>query len=208
MEITSLDQLDLTKHYTYGEYLLWRLEERVELLKGKIFKMSPAPSVLHQKVSSNLHTELGMYLKKTKCSLFSAPFDVRLPVSEDLKVSRRYRNKAKSLGDGKIMTVVQPDLCVICDEDKLDARGCIGAPDLVIEILSPGNSQTEMRDKFEIYQEAGVKEYWVVFASEQVLQRYILIKNKYVPQLPNVQGDKVGITFLNGFELVVDEVFE
>lgn len=196
MEITSLDQLDLTKHYTYGEYLLWRLEERVELLKGKIFKMSPAPNVLHQKISGNLHYYLRGFLNKSSCKVFAAPFDVRLPLPNNLQKGN------------KIDTVVQPDLSIVCDESKLDTQGCIGAPDLIVEILSPGNSKKEMRDKYEIYELAGVKEYWVVYASEQVLQRYILIKNKYVAQLPNVQGDKVGITFLSGFELLVDEVFE
>ncbi|MBK8721442.1 MAG: Uma2 family endonuclease [Saprospiraceae bacterium] len=200
MEIRSLDQLDLKKHYTYGEYLMWRLEERVELLRGKIFKMSPAPNVLHQKISSNIQREISWFLKKSPCKVFAAPFDVRLPLPKNLQ--------KKGFTSDKIDTVVQPDICIVCDENKLDVQGCNGAPDLIVEILSPGNSKKEMRDKYEIYELAGVKEYWVVFASEQVLQRYILINNKYVPQLPNVQGDQVGITFLSGFELLVDEVFE
>ncbi|WP_042344549.1 Uma2 family endonuclease, partial [Capnocytophaga canis] len=147
--VLNINQLDVENGvYTYADYLLWKFEERVELLKGKIFKMSPAPSLKHQKISMNLSGLLWQFLRGKKCQLFSAPFDVRLPKKEEK-------------GDN-IHTVVQPDLCIICDESKLDERGCIGAPDLIIEILSPGNSKKEMKNKFELYQESGVEEYWIV----------------------------------------------
>ena len=109
----------------------------------------------------------------------------------------------------KIDTVVQPDICIVCDKSKLDEQGCVGAPDLIVEILSPGNSRKEMREKYDLYQETGVTEYWVVFPSEQVLQRYRLNEaGIYQAQLPNVEGDVVGISFLAGFELKVGEIFE
>lgn len=122
--------------YTYADYLKWKFEERLELFKGKIFKMS-APNTKHQVVAGNIYVRLRNQMSNQKCSIFIAPFDVRLPD----------RNKKR---DNEITTVVQPDLCIVCDETKIDERGCCGAPDLVIEILSPGNSQKEVRLKFGI----------------------------------------------------------
>lgn len=194
--ITSLDQLDPNAEYTYADYILWQFQERVELIKGRIRQMA-APSMRHQRISGKIYREMSWFLKGQRCDAFSAPFDVRLP----LPLHRRK-------GD-KIDTVVQPDICIICDRSKLDEQGCVGAPDLIVEILSPGNSRKEMRDKYELYQESGVTEYWVVFPSEQVLQRYILNEQGiYQAQLPNVEGDMVGITFLPGFEMAVGELFE
>jgi Uma2 family endonuclease len=171
--ITDINDLDLNGTYTYADYLTWRFEQSVELIKGKIFKMSPAPSVKHQRVSSRLHTEIGYFFKKHTCELYSAPFDVRL-------LDKRKSSKANT----DVYTVVQPDICVICDRNKLDEKGCVGAPDLIIEILSPGNSKKEMKTKYALYEEAGVREYWIVFPSEYVLQQFIL-NEKGVYQLKN-----------------------
>ena len=194
--VTSLDQLDPNAEYTYADYILWQFQERVELIKGHIRQMT-APNTKHQRISGNIHARLSWFLKNQPHDAFSAPFDVRLP----LPLHRRK-------GD-KIDTVVQPDICIICDRSKLDEQGCVGAPDLIVEILSPGNSRKEMRDKYQLYQESGVLEYWVVFPSEQVLQRYLLNEQGiYQAQLPNVEGDMVGITFLPGFEMAVGELFE
>jgi Uma2 family endonuclease len=169
--ITDLSQLDTDKFYTYADYLLWQLSERVELIRGKIFPMSPAPNKRHQRISGRMFLSIGNYLalQKKGCELFAAPFDVRLLDSKKSKKS-----------DKDIYTVVQPDLCMVCDESKLDDRGCIGAPDLIIEILSPGNSKKEMKIKYEIYEENGVKEYWIVFPYEQLIQQFALnTKGKY-----------------------------
>ena len=116
--------------------------------------------------------EIGNFLKGKKCEVFSAPFDVRLP--------------QKSEKGNQIHTVVQPDLCIVCDESKLDERGCLGAPDLIIEILSAGNSRKEMKNKFEIYQESGVCEYWIVNPQHENIMIYILEGEKYksVSQTP------------------------
>lgn len=153
--ITSLQQLDLTQEYSYADYLLWRFQERVELIRGRIRQMA-APSTLHQSVSSTLHGLLWSHLQKSPCKVFSAPFDVRL-------------TPTKVTPDGKIYDVVQPDLVVVCDPLQLDAKGCIGAPDLVVEILSPGNNRKELRDKFDLYEANGVREYWIVWPTEQTL---------------------------------------
>ena len=117
--VKNFSDLDLTKTYTYSDYLLWQFSERVELIKGFIRKMSPAPSRKHQTISYNLTLSIGKFFQNHPCSVFVAPFDVRLPIASSKKDN----------------TVVQPDLCIICDENKLDDKGCNGAPDLIVEIL-------------------------------------------------------------------------
>jgi Uma2 family endonuclease len=160
---TNFSDLDLNRLYSYADYLTWRFEQRVELIRGKIFRMSPAPSVRHQQVSMALTHQLLVLVGQRNCQLFAAPFDVRLPDSHKSAQSAQ-----------EIYTVVQPDLCVICDRDKLEAQGAIGAPDLVVEILSPGNSKKEMKIKYALYEESGVREYWIVYPSEYVLQQFVL----------------------------------
>lgn len=172
MEITNINQLDLNKTYTFADYLLWRFKERVELIKGKILKMSPAPAPNHQRISQKINQKLYSFFESTPCELFYAPFDVRLP------------NK-----NGEILTVVQPDLCVICDRNKIDDKGCLGAPDLVIEILSPGNSKKEMNLKFSLYEESGVSEYWVVDSSEKFILIYSLENGEYISRKPVADGE-------------------
>jgi Uma2 family endonuclease len=161
--ITDINQLDLEGTYSYADYLTWQFKERVELFKGKVLKMSPAPSVKHQRAASNLHYSFRSHFKSNQCQIFFAPFDVRL-----------YDRRKSSKANKEIYTVVQPDLCVICDEKKLDTKGCNGAPDLVIEILSPGNTKREMDQKYELYQEAGVKEYWLVEPADEAVFVYTL----------------------------------
>ncbi|MFW3378001.1 Uma2 family endonuclease [Glaesserella parasuis] len=173
-EITSLSQLDLNGSYSYGDYLKWKFQERVEIIKGKIMAMSPAPNRLHQRISMKLTKAFLDVFVNHQCELYVAPFDVRFPDS-----------------NGKIKTVVQPDLCVICDPNKLDEKGCIGAPDLIVEILSPGNSKREMKDKYELYQEQGVSEYWIVRPEEQHIQIYVLENGRYIGVQPVVEGDAV-----------------
>lgn len=172
MEITSLSQLDMNATYTYADYLMWKLKDRVELFKGKILKMSPAPSPIHQKISRKISDVLSPFFNKSNCEMFYAPFDVRLP------------NKT-----GEIFTVVQPDLCVICDRSKIDDKGCLGAPDLVIEILSPGNSKKEMNLKFSLYEESGVSEYWVVDTSEKFILIFSLENGEYISRKPVADGE-------------------
>lgn len=146
--ITELSQLDLTKKYTYADYLTWRLKERVELLWGRIMKMGPAPSLKHQPVSGALHRDFANYFRNRSCQVFHAPFDVRLG--------------EKNMDDDGIKSVVQPDIIVVCDEKKLDEKACIRAPDLVIEILSPSSSTKDLKHKYNLYEQVGVPEYWVV----------------------------------------------
>ncbi|MDD6911474.1 Uma2 family endonuclease [Actinobacillus minor] len=173
-EITRLDQLDPNGSYSYKDYLLWKLKERVEIIKGKIMAMSPAPNRLHQDISLKLTSEFLKVFPNDGCKLYVAPFDVRFPDE-----------------NGNVKTVVQPDLCVICDPNKLDERGCLGAPDLVVEILSPGNSKREMKDKYELYQEYGVSEYWVVRPEERNIHIYVLENGRYIGIAPVVEDDVI-----------------
>lgn len=162
-KITRLAQLDLTKSYSYADYLTWNLDETIELIKGKIMLMSPAPNVRHQRVSVNILRVLANYFHRKQCQVYSAPFDVRL-----------YDRKKSILANQDIFSVVQPDLCVICNPEILDAQGCNGAPDWVIEILSKGNSKREMNIKFDLYQEGGVQEYWLVYPEQQAIHQFVL----------------------------------
>jgi Uma2 family endonuclease len=141
----KIEEPDLAGTYTYSDYLTWQWTEMTELIHGKIFKMSPAPGSKHQKIGGNLFGSLWNYLRNKKCQVFNAPFDVRLPVS------------SLQNSDTEIITVVQPDLCVVCDPSKIDERGCVGAPDWVIEILSQRSSAMDLREKFKVYEEVGVK---------------------------------------------------
>lgn len=175
--VTNFKDLDLNGSYTYADYLKWKFEERLELFRGKIFKMSPAPNRYHQDISGNLYFNLAKVLKKASCNLYAAPFDVRLV-------------KAKA-DDETVTTVVQPDLCVICDKDKLDEKGCIGAPDLIVEILSPGNSKKEMGIKFDLYLENEVKEYWIVDPTAKTVLVYILHNNDFIGLKPFIEDDNI-----------------
>ncbi|MEZ4987601.1 MAG: Uma2 family endonuclease [Saprospiraceae bacterium] len=195
--ITSLDQLDPQGTYTYADYLTWAFKERVELWRGRIAKMSPAPNRRHQEIATDLTVVLGTFLKGTDCKLFAAPFDVRLPLPEQ-------RQKK-----GKTDTVVQPDLCVVCDPSKLDEQGCNGAPDLVIEILSPGNSKREMRDKYALYEAAGVREYWIVDPVREWIQTYVMdADGQFRGKPPYYAGDDVPSATIEGFVLKADEILQ
>ena len=191
--ITEIQHLDLAGYYTYADYLNWQFKERVELIKGMIFKMSPAPNFNHQDISAELFGALFIHLKNYKCKVFHAPFDVRLPVS---------RKK------GKVDTVVQPDICVVCDEKKFTEQGCNGAPDLVIEILSPGNSKTEMREKYAVYEESGVKEYWLIDPANEAGIIYTLDKKgKYIGSPFYTSGQQMKSKVIKGFKFDVENIF-
>ena len=194
--VTNINQLDPKGNYTYADYLLWQFSERVELIKGKIFKMSPAPSRNHQGISMALTLILAKFLKNQDCKMYAAPFDVRLV------------NYKQSTLDTQILSVVQPDLCVICDTDKLDDKGCLGSPDLIIEILSPGNSDKEMDLKFDLYQENGVKEYWIVNPMEKLIFVYVLENSTYIGLKPVTDSNTIQSVVFPKLKFRVKQVFE
>jgi len=190
--VTLLD-LDINKTYTYADYFKWKFEERVELIRGRIFKMSPAPNRRHQQLTGDIFFEIRRFLAGQKCEVYVAPFDVRLP--------------RKSKDDNDIITVLQPDVCVICDPAKLDDKGCIGAPDIVVEILSPGNNTKELKNKYEVYEEDGVKEYWIVSPQDETFVLYALADGRYIASRIMVAGDIVKSSVLNGFALNLEQLF-
>ncbi|GGF14481.1 Uma2 family endonuclease [Hymenobacter cavernae] len=193
--ITDISQLDLTKTYTYADYLTWRMDEFVELIKGKVRRMSPAPRVRHQKISFRLNTLIGMAIRGGSCQGFAAPFDVRL-------------TRATPNGDAQIITVVQPDLCVICDPAKLDEFGCLGAPDWIIEILSPGNTAHDSKTKFDLYEENGVREYWMVDPGLKNVVVCVLEGEKYRIHGEFFEPGPIAVHTLPGLALEWNEVFE
>lgn len=146
--------------YTYEDYLKWPEDERWEIIDGIAYDMTPAPLSNHQRVSRELLVSFYQYLKDKSCEVFAAPFDVRMP---------RAAESAK-----KATTVVQPDLTIICDQGKIDRRGCVGSPDLVVEISSPSTFHKDIKTKFKRYEEAGVKEYWIVHAEGKTIVVYRL----------------------------------
>jgi len=193
--IDTLEQLDFAKQYTYADYLKWQVKERLELIKGYIYKMSPAPSRRHQAIVWNLNGIIWSFLKNQPCQAYAAPFDVRLPIKD--KKSNQ-----------EITTVLQPDICMICDISKLDDKGCVGAPDLVIEVLSPGNSDKEMKQKYNAYEESGVKEYWMVYPDyEHVLIFTLDESGKFVGQHPKVKGDILKSVVFPELAIDLREVF-
>lgn len=189
-------QLDLNKRYTFADYLTWMDDTRRELIDGFIKLMSPAPKRIHQEISSNLHGFLWNYIRKKKCKIYDAPFDVRLPENGDT-------------ADNKTYTVVQPDLCIVCDLSKLDDRGCIGAPDFIIEIISKKNPQHDTDTKFKLYEKHGVREYWIVHPQDQTVNVFVLDENgKYQFGGLYAKGQKVKVNIFDNFYIDLGEVFE
>lgn len=146
--------------YMNGDYLKRDDGERWELINGIPYNMSPAPQRLHQKVLGALHLQLGNQLKGKTCEVYIPPFDARLPMGSEKEED--------------IINVVQPDITVICNPKKLDKKGCIGTPDFIIEIISPGNPQQDKLEKFNLYEIAGVKEYWLISPDIRMLEVFLL----------------------------------
>ncbi|MFC1223023.1 Uma2 family endonuclease [Pedobacter sp. BG31] len=191
----TLNEVDFSALYSYADYMRFEFDERLEIIKGQLFKMSPAPSRIHQGISGNIFGPIYNALKGKPCRVYTAPFDVRLA--------------KKSQDDKEVFTVVQPDLVVVCDQTKLDKRGCIGAPDIVVEILSPGNNKKELINKYEVYEEAGVKEYWIVSPTHKTFFRYILDENgKFQPTKILTEGEEVTTSIIPGLKLVLEEIFQ
>ncbi len=197
-KITQFSQLDLNKTYSYADYLSWQLDEMLELIKGKISLMAPAPNVKHQNISMNISRLLSNYFIRKKCRVYAAPFDVRL-----------YDRRKSILASQDIHTVVQPDLCVVCNLQLLDQQGCNGAPDWIIEIVSRGTIQKDIKVKYQLYQESGVTEYWLVYPHEQMVQQFVLDEhNGYQLKAMYISCDKVSSHLFPDLSIDLNEVFE
>lgn len=190
-------ELDINKRYTYADYLKWMDDKRRELINGFIKLMTPSPSRKHQEISFQLSAILRNYLVVKPCKGLTAPSDVRFP------------SDSKSTDEKEIYTVVQPDIYVVCDLSKLDDKGCLGAPDFIIEIVSPENVERDVKEKFDLYQQHGVKEYWIVNPNDENVNVFVLDDNgKYQFQGIFAGSDKIPVHIFDG-DLKVDltEVF-
>lgn len=197
-KITDISQLDFNKKYNYADYLMWQLNERIELIKGWVYQMSPAPKRKHQEASFNIAHHFFLHLKSKKCKIYEAPFDVRL-----------LKNKGQN--NQEIDTIVQPDISLICDMEKLDERGCLGAPDLIVEILSPSTNKRDYNEKYFLYEENEVREYWIVNPDAQSVEVFYLEEGKYrsIGIYNELDGyTEVPVTIFPDLKLQLKDIFE
>lgn len=181
------------EHYTYGDYLKWPEDERWELIEGEAYNMTPAPSKTHQKLLGRLFSQIDRFLEGKRCEVYMAPLDVRLP-------EKRER-------DEDVETVVQPDILVVCDPGKLDEKGCRGAPDFVIEIVSPATARKDLGRKKALYEKHGVKEYWVVHPTNIVTIWLLGEGGKYAEAHTVEATGRAAVATLPGLEIDLEAVF-
>ena len=181
--------------YTYADYCKFNDEKRREIINGVIYLMSPGANLEHQIISGSLFNLFYNYLQDKKCHVFSAPFDVCLAKEGETRET--------------ISNVVQPDILVVCDKGKLKRRGCFGAPDLIIEILSPSTSKRDISIKFNLYQEHAVLEYWVVDPHHQRIDRFSFDKDtgKYKQAEYFDRNDAITPVIFPDFTIKLEEVF-
>jgi Uma2 family endonuclease len=182
------------KVYTYGDYLSWNDDHRYELIDGVVYIMAPSPLRSHQKISGAIHNQLYNYLLNRKCEVYAAPFDIRLPDEEE--------------DDNDIKTVIQPDLAVICDLNKLDKYGCKGAPDIIVEIVSPSSEDRDRKVKRDLYEKHGVIEYWIFDDSKKTVEVYLLNSNGHYDKSDlYTANDKLSSTIFVDLEIDLKEIF-
>ncbi|MDR2661746.1 MAG: Uma2 family endonuclease [Treponema sp.] len=182
---------DEERRFTYADYKAWELNEgeRFELIDGIAYAMA-APNDSHQAILTELVVQMGSYLRGKPCKVRPAPYDVRLFYEEDESDD----------------TVVQPDISVICDEKKRGSEGCRGAPDLVVEVLSPSNTADETVRKFNLYMKAGVREYWIVSPKEKTLQAFTLQNGTYMGRVYD-SGAVLPSAAIEGLSISLSDVF-
>jgi len=177
------------RHYTYADYLTWKGPERYQLINGEVYQMA-SPTVIHQAILMELSTQFNNWLKGKPCKVFAAPLDVRL-----------FPKKDKS-----DKTVVQPDLLVVCDKDKIAKNSINGAPDLIIEIVSPSNTHSELFLKFQYYLKAGVREYWVIDPEMKKVQVHLYEDSRYISTIFE-DNASISVTILPGLEIQLKDIF-
>jgi len=179
--------------YTYGDYCTWSDEIRCELIDGEIFDMTPGPGRLHQEISGELFAQFHSFFKGKPCRVYAAPFDVRLPSRKE--------------ADEEIKTIVQPDIVVVCDESKLDDKGCRGAPDLIVEILSPSTSSKDRVRKLNLYEHHGVREFWIVDPNDDVMRFNLGPDGHYGRPLTFDRTMTLTSEIFPGLSIILDDVF-
>ncbi len=181
------------KLYTLADILEWDEGERAEVIDGSLYMMA-TPSRIHQKISGELFGQLREYLRGKQCEVYAAPFAVRLfEGAED--------------SPENVYTMVEPDISVLCSPEKLDDMGSKGAPDLIIEILSPSTRRHNRLTKFNLYQRAGVREYWIVDPSDRSVQSFLLENNAYIARDFAVNDDKITVNVLQDCVIDLAPVF-
>ena len=180
-------------NYTFADVLSWDEDERIEIVSGKVFMMA-TPSRIHQKITGELFRQLANFLEGKQCEVYAAPFGVRL-FEQD--------------GDSaeNVDTVVEPDITVVCDPGKLDAQGCKGAPSMIIEILSPSTQRHDRLTKLNLYQRAGVGEYWIVNPEDRTVQVMLLENGIYRVTDVRTARDVIKVNSLEGCYLELEKVF-
>lgn len=185
----------IEKKYTYADYLALGEKIRAELIDGELHMMSPSPSRKHQYTAGKLYWQIEDFLRDKPCEVYIAPFDVRLFEKDNNS-------------DDETDTVVQPDISVICDKSKLDDRGCKGAPDLIIEILSPSSISHDRFVKLNLYQQAKVREYWIVSPFERSVEVLLLDEDgKFTHAGAYSKDEKAKVNVLPGCEIDLSKVF-
>jgi len=180
--------------YTYGDYLTWDDDERWELIDGIPYNMTPAPRRVHQKIAGEIFLQIADFLKGKPCEVYIAPLDVRLPLADE--------------PDGEITTVIQPDIVVVCDASKLDDAGCKGPPDLIAEILSPATARKDLKEKFNLYESRGVREYWIVDPEAKTIMVFHLDQAGSYGRPSVYAGEEMlPVSVLSGLELDLTAVF-
>lgn len=183
-----------TDRFTYADLIVWPEEERWELIDGSPYDMTPAPSQQHQDIVTDLMVQFGVFLRDSPCRLYTAPFDVRLPAPDE--------------DDMTASTVVQPDLLVVCDREKLDGKGVIGSPTLVVEITSPSTAVKDLREKRIAYERAGVPEYWIISPTDKTVQVYSLDEHgRYGAPAIYTVDDQAPVGVLPGLLIDLARVF-
>lgn len=180
-------------HYTFADYLSWDEDERIELLNGVPFMMS-SPLRIHQEIAGAIFVQLYRFLEGKKCRVYQAPFSVRL-------------FEAKKDVPEDVQTVVEPDISVICDENKLDQYGCQGAPDFVIEVLSSSTRRHDRITKYNLYQQAGVREYWIIDPDSRAVDVFLLENGMFRPYEAYGQKDIAKVNTLEGCLIELEKVF-
>jgi Uma2 family endonuclease len=177
--------------FTYGDYLTWPEDQRWEIIDGTPYNMTPAPSTLHQRISRELFTQINTFLAGQPCEVFYAPFDVRLPDGDE--------------ADERITDVVQPDITVVCDPAKIDKAGCRGAPDFVIEIISPSTAAKDQVQKKHLYEKHGVREYWILHPIDQLLHVWLRGEDdRFLQSSPRELKGQTPVQVLPGLQINLD----